>query len=331
MASIEEKTRKEFSGLLSAISSRMDEGRLARITPFLHPECTGFGTAFQEVFKNKNDWLSLFREELVQLPNGIQVNQKWAETFPVNETTTGLMAEIIFVLKLPNNKKIEIDPVRASAIYKREGDRMLVTHMHLSYPFGEANDEIFPGSKEPRLYEEATVLFTDFVGFTNIVSTIPPKKLLKELNELYGQFDDIVQEHHLIKIKTIGDAYMAVAGLNGKGDPDHAVNAAKAGIEILKYLENRNKVTGLKWNIRAGIHSGALVGGVIGRNHLQFDVWGDTVNTASRIVAVSETGRINLSAYTYDLIKEHFSCEYRGRVNAKGKGEIDMYFINRTS
>jgi len=246
----------------------------------------GFGTAFQEVFKNKNDWLSLFREELVQLPNGIQVNQKWAETFPVNETTTGLMAEIIFVLKLPNNKKIEIDPVRASAIYKRDGDRMLVTHMHLSYPFGEANDEIFPGSKEPRLYEEATVLFTDFVGFTNIVSTIPPKKLLKELNELYGQFDDIVQEHHMIKIKTIGEAYMAVAGLNGKGDPDHAVNAAKAAIEILKYLENRNKVTGLKWNIRAGMHSGAMVGGVIGRNHLQFDVWGDTVNTASRIVAV---------------------------------------------
>jgi class 3 adenylate cyclase len=331
MESIEEKTHIEFSGLLSAISSPMDEGRLARIAPFLHPECNGFGTAFQEIFKNKDEWSSLFREELVQLPNGIQVSQKWAEIFPVNETMTGLMAEIIFVIRLPNDKKIDIDPVRVSAIYKREADRMLVIHLHLSYPFGEANDEIFPGSKEPRLYEEATVLFTDFVGFTNIVSTIPPKKLLSELNELYGQFDDIIQDHHMVKIKTIGDAYMAVAGLNEKGDPDHAVNAATAGTEILKYLENRNKVTGLKWNIRAGIHSGVVVGGVIGRNHLQFDVWGDTVNTASRIVAVSETGRINLSAYTYDLIKERFPCEYRGRVNAKGKGEIDMYFINHFS
>lgn len=331
MTSIEQKTLQAFSGLLSAISSPMDAGRLDRIIPFLHPQCNGFGTAYQEIFKCKSDWLSLFREESVQLPNGIEVSQKWAEVFPVDETIMGLMAEVVFVIKLPNNKKIEIDPVRASAIYKHEGDRMSVTHLHLSYPFGEANDEIFPGSKEPRLYEEATVLFTDFVGFTNIVSTVPPKKLLSELNELYGQFDDIIQEHNMVKIKTIGDAYMAVAGLREKDDPNHAVNAAAAGVEILKYLEDRNKMTGLKWNIRVGIHSGPVVGGVIGHNQLQFDIWGDTVNTASRIVAVSETGRINLSAYTYDLIKKQFSCEYRGRVNAKGKGEIDMYFISQSS
>ena len=329
MTSTEEKALKEFSGLLSALSAPMDADRLGKITPFLHSQCNGFGTAHHEIFKSKNDWLSLFKEELVQVPNGIHVTQKWSETFLIDETTLGLMAETIFVIKLPKNKKIDIDPVRMSVIYKREGDRMLVTHWHVSYPFGEANDETFPGSKEPRLYEEATVLFTDFVGFSNIVATIPPKKLLSELNELYGQFDDIIEEHNLTKIKTIGDAYMAVAGLSEKDAPNHAVNAAAAGMEMLKYLEDRNKVSALKWNIRVGIHSGAVVGGIIGRNKLQFDVWGDTVNIANRLEAACETGRINISAYTYDLIKERFQCEYRGRINVKGKGEIDMYFVDQ--
>jgi len=330
MTSTEEKALKEFSALLGALSSPMNAERLGKITSFLHPECKGFGTAHQEIFKSKEDWINLlFKEELVQVPNGIHIAKKWAETFIIDERTIGLMAETIFTIKLPKNKKIEFEPVRMSVIFKQEGDRLPVIHWHVSYPFGEANDETFPGSKEPRLYDPVTVLFTDFVGFTNIVSTIPPKKLLSELNELYGQFDDIIEEHNLTKIKTIGDAYMAVAGFGKKENPDHAVDAVAAGIKILNYLEERNAASALKWNIRAGIHSGAVVGGVIGRNRLQFDVWGDTVNIASRLEAACETGKINISAYTYDLIKEHFSCEYRGKVDTKGKGEIDMYFVKQ--
>ena len=331
MTSAEEKVLNEFSGLLNALSAPMDADRLGKITPFLHPQCTGFGTAHHEIFRSREDWITLlFKEELVQVPLGIDVSQKWTETFPIDDTTVGLMAETVFIIKLPKNKKMEIDPTRMSVIYKREGDRMLVTHWHVSYPFGEDNDETFPGSKEPRLYGEATVLFTDFVGFSTIVATIPPKKLLSELNEIYGQFDDIIEEHKLTKIKTIGDAYMAVAGLREKNSANHASDAISASMEMLKYLEERNKASALKWNIRAGIHSGAVVGGVIGRNKLQFDVWGDTVNIASRLEAASDTGRINISAYTYDLVKEKFQAEYRGRINVKGKGEIDMYFIYPT-
>ncbi len=324
----EEIALKEFSGLLNALSAPMDAERLGKIMPFLHPQSNGFGTARHEIFKSKNDWQSLFVEELVQAPNGLDVSQKWSETFLIDGTTIALMAEAIFVIRLPKNKKIVIDPVRMSLIYKREGDRMLVINWHSSYPFGEADDETFPGSKEPRLYKAATVLFTDFVDFTHIVSAIPPKKLVSELNDIYGQFDDIISEHNLTKIKTIGDAYMAVACLGEKDVPEHAVNATAAGLEMLQYLEDRNKVSALKWNIRVGIHSGALVGGVIGRNKLQFDVWGDTVNIASRLEDASETGRINISARTYELIKEHFQCEYRGRIDARGIGKIDMYFVN---
>jgi len=328
MTLIEEKAHKEFSGLLNALSSPMNADRLGKITPFLHPQCSGFGTAYHEIFKTREDWITLlFKEELVQVPLGIHVTQKWAQTFLIDETTVGLMAETIFTIKQPKNKKIEINPMRMSVIYHNYGDRMLVTHWHVSFPFGEDNEETFPGSKEPRLYEEATVLFTDFVGFSNIVATIPPKKLLRELNEIYGQFDDIMEENKLTKIKTIGDAYMAVAGLLDETVLGHAVNSIAAAMEIVKYLAERNKNSALKWNIRVGIHSGALVGGAIGRNKMQFDVWGDTVNIASRLESASETGRINVSAYTFDLIKEYFQCEYRGRINVKGKGEIDMYFV----
>lgn len=330
MTSAEEIALKEFSGLLNALSAPMDAERVGKITPFLHPQCSGFGTAHHEIFRSREDWINLlFKEELVQVTLGIHVTQKWAETFPIDETSIGLMAEAVFTVWQPKNKKIEIDPVRMSVTYKNEGDRMLVMHWHVSFPFGEDNDETFPGSKEPRLYENATVLFTDFVGFSNIVATIPPRKLLSELNEIYGQFDDIMEEHKLTKIKTIGDAYMAVAGLREENISAHAVKAAAAGMEIMKYLAERNKVSALKWNIRAGIHSGAIVGGVIGRNKLQFDVWGDTVNIANRLEYASEPGRINVSAYTYDLIKERFKAEYRGRINVKGKGEIDMYFVEQ--
>ncbi len=327
MNDLAQMARSAFSGLLEALSSPMNEERIARIAPFLHPQCIGFGTAYHEIFKSKEEWLTLFQEELVQVPLGIQVSASWLEIFPVDATSVALMAETAFVVRLPQDKRMVIDPLRMSLLYRLEGDTMLVLHWHVSYPLGEDNQETFPGSKEPRLYAEATVLFTDFVGFSTIVATIPPKKLLSELNDLYGQFDDIIAEYHLTKIKTIGDAYMAVCGLEASHAADHATYAVSAGIALLAYLEERNKTSALKWNIRAGIHSGAVVGGVIGRHKPQFDVWGDTVNIASRLESASETGKINISAYTYDLVRAQIPCAYRGRIDVKGKGEIDMYFV----
>ena len=186
------------------------------------------------------------------------------------------------------------------------------------------------GESEPRRHEEVSVLFTDFAGFTQTVATIPPKRLVQELDELFRAFDAIVAEHGLEKIKTIGDAYMAAAGLPN-GTHDHAVRCVHAAVSLTKFIEQRNKHSAIKWGLRVGVHSGGVVAGIVGKNKYAYDLWGDTVNIASRLETASEPGRINISAYTYDLVRRQFDCEYRGKLGAKGKGDVDMYFVLRPS
>jgi class 3 adenylate cyclase len=183
------------------------------------------------------------------------------------------------------------------------------------------------GTTKPVRHESATVLFTDFSGFTQAASTIPADRMVSELNEVFAAFDDICDEEGVEKIKTIGDAYMAAAGLP-KPCADHAQRCARAGLRMAAYVEQRNTDSAFKWRLRVGIHSGPVVAGVVGKRKYAFDIWGDTVNIASRMESSGEPGRVNVSAYTYDLIRKDYACEYRGRVDAKGKGEVDMYFVN---
>jgi len=182
------------------------------------------------------------------------------------------------------------------------------------------------GVARPARYDSATILFTDFSGFTQVASAMPADRMVAELNDIFGAFDDICDELGVEKIKTIGDAYMAAAGLP-KPCADHAERCVRAGLRMLDYLEQRNRTSAFKWSLRVGIHSGPVVTGVVGKRKYAFDVWGDTVNVASRMESAGEPGRVNVSAYTYDLIRAEFECEYRGKVDAKGKGQIDMYFV----
>jgi len=182
------------------------------------------------------------------------------------------------------------------------------------------------GVARPARYDSATILFTDFSGFTQVASAMPADRMVAELNEIFGAFDDICDELGVEKIKTIGDAYMAAAGLP-KPCADHAQRCVRAGLRMLDYLERRNRTAAFKWALRVGVHSGPVVTGVVGKRKYAFDVWGDTVNIASRMESSGEAGRVNVSAYTYDLIRTEFDCEYRGKVDAKGKGQIDMYFV----
>ncbi len=183
------------------------------------------------------------------------------------------------------------------------------------------------GFISPRHYSQISILFTDFCDFADISSKLPPDVLIEELNDIFQGFDVIIDSYKLEKLKTIGAAYMIGSGLP-KEDEDHAVKITCAAIDLNNYLNERNSASKIKWNMRAGINSGQVIAGIVGTNKFTYDVWGDAVNIASRIESSSLPGRINISGATYNLIQKYFDCEYRGRLNAKGKGEIDMYFVN---
>ena len=188
------------------------------------------------------------------------------------------------------------------------------------------------GHATPRNFESASVMFTDFRSFTVIADKMTPQSLVKELNECFIAFDNIIGKYNLEKIKTIGDAYMCAGGIPAP-DKRHAYNIVKASLEIQEFitLNNKRKVeAGLEaWDLRLGIHVGPLVAGVVGKRKYAYDIWGSTVNIASRMESNGEPGRVNISSTTYELVKDEFECTYRGKIYAKNVGDIDMYFVDR--
>ncbi len=185
------------------------------------------------------------------------------------------------------------------------------------------------GTAAARQFAEVSVLFTDFAGFTQISERLSPQALVQELHECFTTFDAIMEKHGLEKIKTIGDAYLAVCGLP-VADPHHAGNAVKAALEILDFIAARRRDTlrvSADFAIRIGIHSGPVVAGIVGVKKFAYDIWGDTVNTAARMEQSGEPGKVNISQSTYELVRDDFRCTPRGKIAAKGKGEVEMYFV----
>jgi class 3 adenylate cyclase/Tfp pilus assembly protein PilF len=204
---------------------------------------------------------------------------------------------------------------------KKRSDGLLLNIL----PSEVANELKEKGGAEARQYDEVSVLFTDFVQFTNVSERLTPQQLVKELHEYFTAFDSIIAKSGMEKIKTIGDAYLAVSGLP-VADPRHAQKAVTAAIAIRDFVEERRKKGG-PFEIRVGINSGAVVAGIVGVKKFAYDIWGDTVNTAARMEQHGAPGRINISQATYELVKDEFLCTRRGRIAAKNKGEVDMYFV----
>lgn len=185
------------------------------------------------------------------------------------------------------------------------------------------------GYSDAHLYNDVTVMFTDFVGFTRAGERMKPQELVDELHACFKKFDEIISRYNIEKIKTIGDAYLAVCGLP-QHDALHAQHTISAAMEIRDFmLERRMQMGERTFEIRIGVHSGSVVAGIVGVKKYAYDIWGDTVNTAARMEQSSEAGRINMSEATYMLVRNEFACTPRGLIDAKNKGELNMYFADR--
>lgn len=183
------------------------------------------------------------------------------------------------------------------------------------------------GKIKARLFDNVTVLMTDFVGFTLAGEQLSPEALVEELHTCFEAFDNIIGKYKIEKIKTVGDSYVAVSGLPN-ANPHHARDIAMAAIDIINYIEQRKLEKGKgAFSIRIGINSGKLIAGIVGVKKFAYDIWGDTVNTAARMEQNGEAGKINIAHATYALIKDEFSCTYRGEIDAKNKGKLKMYFV----
>jgi len=188
------------------------------------------------------------------------------------------------------------------------------------------------GYAMPRSYELVTVLFTDFRGFTQIAEKITPQQTVEKLNFFFQKFDEIANKYNLEKIKTLGDGYMCAGGVPNENSTN-PIDTVKAALEMQKFINQwnteRKSMGESVFELRLGINTGALVAGVIGTNKFAYDIWGDTVNLASRMESSGEIGKVNISGATYEWVRHQFECTHRGKVAAKNKGEVDMYFVEK--
>lgn len=209
---------------------------------------------------------------------------------------------------------------------KKRSDELLLNIL----PEETAEELKATGSAKTKSFDSVSVLFTDFKNFTQASEKLSPEDLVKEINYCYSEFDKIVTKYGIEKIKTIGDAYMCAGGLPITNNT-HFIDIVKAGIEMQQFISKNKKEREEKklpfFELRLGIHTGPVVAGVVGTKKFAYDIWGDTVNTASRMESSGEVGKVNISGATYDLVKDKFKCIHRGKIQAKNKGEIDMYFV----
>lgn len=211
------------------------------------------------------------------------------------------------------------------ALERQKSDKLLKNIL----PESVASELKTKGSIEVTYYDKVTVIFTDFVGFTRAGNHMTPRELINELHTCFEAFDAIMEKYNIEKIKTIGDAYLAVCGLP-KPNATHAENVVRASLEICDFMQKRKEQLGDRtFSVRVGVNSGSVVAGIVGVKKFAYDIWGDTVNTAARMEQNSMVDKVNISQSTYELIKDKFTCTARGEIMVKNKGVMRMYFVER--
>lgn len=260
------------------------------------------------------------------------------EGVPIEEDDSLLVRDLRFLLKvakkisviLEDNDKIRIELLENLKILELEKERSEDLLLNI-LPEETSRELMIHGYAKPQSYRKVSVLFTDFKDFTKMCQNLSPEEIVKELDFFFSAFDVITERHYAEKIKTIGDSYMCAGGIPMRNN-SNPIDLVLVAMEMQDFVaaENERRVEkGLPlWQIRIGIHTGRLIAGVIGRKKFAYDIWGDAVNTASRMESSGEVGKINISEGTYKHVEEFFECEYRGEVYAKNKGNVDMYFVN---
>ncbi|WP_290000014.1 adenylate/guanylate cyclase domain-containing protein [Algoriphagus sediminis] len=206
---------------------------------------------------------------------------------------------------------------------KKRSDDLLLNIL----PVEIADELMAEGKVKAQKIDDVTVLFSDFAFFTSMAESIPPEQLVQSIDFYFKEFDRISEKYGLEKIKTIGDSYMTAGGIPDRKE-GNALDVAKAALEMMDFIK-RDKPDGIvDFEMRIGIHTGPVVAGIVGLKKWQYDIWGDTVNVASRMETNSENGKINISETTYEILKDHYSCEFRGVVEVKNRGVWKMYFLN---
>jgi adenylate cyclase len=228
-----------------------------------------------------------------------------------------------------NEMMRELQHARDRAVAEKgESDRLLLNIL----PISVANELKTNERVQPRFFDSASVIFIDFSGFTRLVETMEPASVIDQLDQYFTRFDDIMASHRLEKLKTIGDAYLAVGGVP-EPNRTHAIDAALCALRILDHVaklnRQREKLRMPAWQVRIGINTGPVIAGVVGKHKFTYDIWGNTVNTAQRVEAAGDPGRISIGELTWQHIKTRFDTEARGAVEVKHQGLVNMYYLNR--
>ena len=275
-------------------------------------------------------------QQMANLRTDYEIAQKQAEVNLLNQQrsnqrivlwATGIVALLLSMMAIAMYRKNKFVQ-KTNQIIEAEQNRSESLLLNI-LPKQTAEELKEKGKVKAKKFESVTVLFTDFVDFSKYAEKLDPETLVKGMDYYYGKFDEIIEKYGLEKIKTVGDSYMCAGGIPDP-DPDHAANMVKAAIEIVTFVENAKEARTkgkTRFDIRVGINSGPLVAGVVGTKKFAYDIWGDTVNVAARMENTSESGKINISENTYELVKNQFDCEFRGEIAAKNKGKLKMYFV----